>query len=160
MTSPSSDTQPSEPKISLSRRNERARRVVGGILVSALVVTLLWPPRPQILRLQSGTTVPIVRITEMQQLQGAPFLEVRFTTQLALADTGSLRKQALQVWLQLAPLAEDRGLRTARLVAQTPAIGPCFRGVGFCAFRRRVFEFRQTADGLWFFSDDSAALSR
>jgi len=157
---PPTDAQTSQETVSASRPDMRARRLVTRVLACALVVALFWPAQPQLLRLRSGATVPIVRVTEMQQLQGARFLEVRFTTQVALADTASLRKQALEVWLQLAPVAEDRGLRAARLVVQAPATGPCVRGIGICAFRRRALELRQTADGLWYFADDSAALSR
>ena len=112
-------------------------------LAAALFAARVWTSKAVDLPLRSGTRVSLLEIAERKRADGIRTMIVRYTTNIPLSDTASLRRQALEVWLQLAETAEERHVDQAVLTAQSAPRGVCYRGVGLCVFRARRFPFQR-----------------
>lgn len=103
------------------------------------------PATSRIMELPSGMQVRVYGIGRISFADGShpPSLLVRYESNLEMKDSEALRKEALQVWELLRPMADEAGDRYAMVMANEPIRG------AIAKTRRFTYGFERAPGGAW-----------
>jgi hypothetical protein len=115
------------------------------LLVMPLAIAGDPPATSRVMQLPSGVQVRVYGIGRISFADGShpPSLLVRYESNLEMKDSDALRKEALQVWELLRPMADKAGDHYAMVMANEPIRG------AIAKTRRFTYGFERAPGGAW-----------